>query len=79
MITQRPGSIPNKILSQGDNWFLFHLLPAGDLTAVRRANAHYSDDLLSVLLHEPIHGQECSGCRREGRRIRCRDPTQRDS
>ena len=57
MITQQPGSIPNEILSQGDNWFLFHLLSAGDLTAVRRANAHFRDDLLSVQLNEPIHGQ----------------------
>ena len=26
LITQQPGSIPNQILSQGDNWFVFHLL-----------------------------------------------------
>ena len=56
MITQQPGSIPNDLLSQGDNWFLFHLLSAADLTNVKRANAHFSDDLLSVLLNEPIPG-----------------------
>jgi hypothetical protein len=28
LITQQPGSIPNEILSQGDNWFIFHLLSA---------------------------------------------------
>jgi hypothetical protein len=56
LITQQPGSIPSEILSQGDNWFLFHLLSAVDLTNVHRANAHFSDDLLSVLLNEPIPG-----------------------
>ena len=57
LVTQQPGSIPNEILSQGDNWFIFHLLSAGDLTSVKRANAHFSDDLLSSLLNEPIPGQ----------------------
>ncbi len=57
LVTQQPGSIPNEILSQGDNWFLFHLLSAGDLTNVKKANAHFSDDILSSLLNEPIVGQ----------------------
>jgi uncharacterized protein len=57
MVTQQPGSIPGEILSQGDNWFLFHLLSASDLQSVKRANAHFSDDLLSALLNEPIPGQ----------------------
>ena len=57
LVTQQPGSIPNEILSQGDNWFLFHLLSAGDLSNVRAANAHFGQDLLSVLLNEPIPGQ----------------------
>ena len=57
LITQQPGSIPNEILSQGDNWFIFHLLSASDLTSTKRANAHFSDDLLSSLLNEPIPGQ----------------------
>jgi len=57
LITQQPGSIPVEILSQGDNWFIFHLLSAADLTSLRRANAHFSDDLLSSLLNEPIPGQ----------------------
>ena len=56
LITQQPGSIPGEILSQGDNWFIFHLLSAGDLRSVKGANAHYSDDLLSSLLNEPIPG-----------------------
>lgn len=56
LITQQPGSIPGEILSQGDNWFIFHLLSAADLRCVKAANAHYSDDLLSSLLNEPIPG-----------------------
>lgn len=56
LITQQPGSIPVEILSQGDNWFLFHLLSATDLQTLHRANAHFSDDLLSSLLNEPIPG-----------------------
>jgi hypothetical protein len=57
LITQQPGSIPNEVLSQGDNWFVFHLLSAGDLQNLRKANAHFSEDLLSTLLNEPIPGQ----------------------
>ena len=57
LITQQPGSIPVEILSQGDNWFIFHLLSAADLTALKKANAHFSDDLLTSLLNEPIPGQ----------------------
>lgn len=56
LITQQPGSISDEILSQGDNWFIFHLLSSGDLQAVRKANAHFSNDLLSSLLNEPIPG-----------------------
>ncbi len=57
LITQQPGSIPVDILSQGDNWFVFHLLSATDLQNVKKANAHFSDDILSALLNEPIEGQ----------------------
>lgn len=57
LITQQPGSIPVDILSQGDNWFIFHLLSAVDLTTLQKANAHFSTDILSVLLNEPIPGQ----------------------
>ena len=57
LITQQPGSIPKEILSQGDNWFLFHLLSAGDLSNVQAANAHFGRDILSVLLNETIPGQ----------------------
>ncbi|NJD04089.1 MAG: DUF87 domain-containing protein [Ruminiclostridium sp.] len=56
LITQQPGSIANEILSQGDNWFVFHLLSSGDLQALKKANAHFSDDILSTLLNEPLVG-----------------------
>jgi hypothetical protein len=56
LITQQPGSISSEILSQGDNWFCFHLLSAGDLKAIKSANAHFSDDVLASLLNEPIPG-----------------------
>ena len=56
LITQQPGSISNEILSQGDNWFAFHLLSTGDLQALKNANAHFSTDILSTLLNEPIIG-----------------------
>lgn len=56
LITQQPGSIDGQILSQGDNWFVFHLLSAADLQSLKRANAHFSDDILSALLNEPIVG-----------------------
>ena len=57
LITQQPGSIPTEILSQGDNWFIFHLLSSVDLLNVQKANAHFSQDLLSALLNEPMPGQ----------------------
>ncbi len=57
LITQQPGSIPVELLSQGDNGFVFHLLSANDLFSLKRANSHFSDDLLSSLLNEPIPGQ----------------------
>jgi hypothetical protein len=36
IVTQQPGSIPAEILSQGDNWFVFHLLAEGDLRALQK-------------------------------------------
>ena len=56
-ITQQPGSIPQDILSQGDNFFIFHLLSKGDLDSLKRSNAHYSDDILTQILSEPIRGK----------------------
>lgn len=56
-ITQQPSSIPSQILSQGDNFFVFHLLSKGDLDSLQRANAHYSSDVITQLLNEPIKGK----------------------
>ena len=56
LITQQPGSISWQILSQGDNWFIFHLLSQGDLNNVKKANSNFSSDILSSLLNEPIPG-----------------------
>ena len=56
LVTQQPGSIPAELVSQGDNFFVFHLLAEGDLTALKRANAHFSGDILAALLNEPLVG-----------------------
>lgn len=56
LVTQQPGAIPQELLSQADNFFVFHLLSEGDLKALQAANAHFSRDLLSSLLNEPIRG-----------------------
>ena len=56
LITQQPGSISWQILSQGDNWFVFHLLSQTDLNNVKKANSNFSSDILSSLLNEPIQG-----------------------
>jgi len=56
LITQQPGAIANELLSQGDNFFAFHLLSEGDLKSLQRANAHFSNDILTNILNEPIKG-----------------------
>src|SRR3989344_4134337 len=56
-ITQQPSSIPFEILSQADNFFVFHLLSKGDLDSLQRANAHYSNDIITQILNEPIKGK----------------------
>lgn len=71
LITQQPGSISTEILSQGDNWFVFHLLSAHDLYALKNANAHFSDDILSSLLNEPIQDTAFFGAASEVRATLC--------
>ncbi|MBI2907471.1 MAG: DUF87 domain-containing protein [Chloroflexi bacterium] len=56
MVTQQPGSLAPELLSQGDNFFAFHLLSAHDLKTLQTHNAHFSDDVLASLLNEPIKG-----------------------
>ena len=55
-ITQQPGAIPTELVSQGDNFFVFHLLSSDDLDSLKRANAHFSEDVLAMILNEPIPG-----------------------
>ncbi|ABB16033.1 ATP-binding protein [Carboxydothermus hydrogenoformans] len=56
LITQQPGSIAPEILSQADNWFVFHLLSENDAQTLNRFNSHFSDDILAHLIGEPIQG-----------------------
>ena len=56
MVTQQPGSMAPELLSQGDNFFTFHLLSANDLRTLQQHNAHFSDDILACILNEPIKG-----------------------
>lgn len=56
LVTQQPGSIAPDILSQADNWFSFHLLSEADAGTLGKHNAHFSDDILSHLIAEPIRG-----------------------
>ncbi len=55
-VTQQPGAVSGELLSQGENFFVFHLLSAQDLFSLRSANAHFSEDVLTMLLNEPIPG-----------------------
>lgn len=50
-ITQQPGNIPAEIVSQGDNFFVFHLLSKVDLNSLANANAHYSGDIITQILN----------------------------
>ena len=56
LVTQQPGAISDQLLSQGDNFFALHLVSNVDLDALKRNNAHFSDDILSYILNEPIEG-----------------------
>jgi len=56
LITQQPGSMAPELLSQADNWFCFHLLSEGDAGTLGKYNSHFSDDVLSHLIAEPIAG-----------------------
>ena len=56
-ITQQPGSIPQEILSQADNFFAFHLLSKYDLDNLKTANFSYSNDIITQILSEPIKGK----------------------
>jgi hypothetical protein len=56
LVTQQPGSLAPELLSQADNWFAFHLLSEGDAVVLGKYNSHFSNDILSHLIAEPIPG-----------------------
>ncbi len=56
-VTQQPGSISSEIVSQGDNFFIFHMINSNDLEMLRRVNAHYSRDIITQILNEPVKGK----------------------
>ncbi len=55
LITQQPSSIPNEIISQVDNFFVFHLLNDGDINSLIYANKHYKS-VAKFLQNETIQG-----------------------
>ena len=56
MVTQQPGAVANQLVSQGDNFFVMHLLGEDDLRLLQRINAHYTEDLLEAIRSEPVKG-----------------------
>src|ERR1051326_9121642 len=56
LVTQQPSSISNQIISQGDNFFVLHLLNENDLQTLKRHNAYFSDEILGFIRAEPIPG-----------------------
>jgi hypothetical protein len=56
LVTQQPSSISSQIISQGDNFFVLHLLNDDDLQTLKRHNAYFSDDILGFIRGEPIPG-----------------------
>jgi hypothetical protein len=56
LVTQQPGSISHQIISQGDNFFVLHLLNKTDLETLQRHNAHYTNDILGFIRNEPVQG-----------------------
>ena len=56
MITQQPGALAGELLSQVDNWFCFHVLSKGDAGVLEKYNSHFSEDIWSHMIAEPIAG-----------------------
>lgn len=56
LVTQQPGAIGPELISQCDNFFVFHLLSRIDLEALATANLHYGGDIAMSIGHEPIAG-----------------------
>src|ERR1051326_666565 len=56
LVTQQPSSISTQIISQGDNFFVLHLLNESDLQTLKKHNAYFSDEILGFIRGEPIPG-----------------------
>ena len=56
MVTQQPGAVASELLSQVDNWFCFHVLSEGDAGILGKYNSHFSTDVRSHMIAEPIVG-----------------------
>jgi hypothetical protein len=56
LVTQQPGAIAPELVSQGDNFFVMHLLAERDLSILGEANAHFSPEILHLLRTEPVKG-----------------------
>jgi len=56
LVTQQPSSISTQIISQGDNFFVLHLLNETDLQTLKKHNAYFSDEILGFIRGEPIPG-----------------------
>ena len=56
MVTQQPGALAGELLSQVDNWFCFHVLSKGDASVLEKYNSHFSEDICSHMIAEPIIG-----------------------
>lgn len=56
LVTQQPGAIGPELISQCDNFFVFHLLSKVDLDALAVSNLHYGGDIASSISQEPIPG-----------------------
>jgi hypothetical protein len=56
LVTQQPSSISGQIISQGDNFFVLHLLNEVDLQTLKKHNAYFSDEILGFIRGEPIPG-----------------------
>jgi uncharacterized protein len=56
LVTQQPSSISGQIISQGDNFFVLHLLNEMDLQTLKKHNAYFSDEILGFIRGEPIPG-----------------------
>ena len=56
LVTQQPGAIDASLVSQCDNFFVFHLLSRHDLRALSDANLHFASDISTSIGAEPIPG-----------------------